>query len=383
MSNLWKELERYGQSLWYDNLSRNFISGGKIASMIDELGLSGITSNPSIFEKSISTSDEYDEDIEQGVREGLTTSEIYERLTTDDVRNAADVMRPVFERTHGADGFVSIEVDAMLAKKTSETIDAARRLWKIVDRPNVLIKIPGTPEGVPAIRQCLSEGINVNITLLFGIESYTSVAHAYVDALRDRNRRGEDVSRMASVASFFLSRVDTNVDKKLEAKIASSTMRGAADGAASAIRPLFGKAAIANAKLAYERYQEIFLGSEFADLKAAGARTQRCLWASTSTKNPKYSDVMYIEPIIGPDTVTTVPDETIEAFADHGKAANTLTQGVSEAHETIEQLRKIGIDTEQVAIELQVEGVKKFADAFDSLAKNLEKKRHSIEEAIV
>ena len=376
MSNPWKELERYGQSLWYDNLSRNFITNGKIASMIEGLGLGGITSNPSIFEKSISASDEYDDDIQQGVRDGLTTAELYERLTTDDVRSAADVMRPVFDRTQGADGFVSIEVVAKLATNTQGTIEAARRLWKTVDRPNIMIKIPGTPEGVPAIRQCLSEGININITLLFGIGSYTDVAHAYLDALRERMKRGEDVSRIASVASFFLSRVDTNVDKTLEAKI------GAAEGVASAIRPLLGQAAIANAKLAYERYQEIFLGSEFADLKAAGARPQRCLWASTSTKNPKYSDVMYIEPIIGPDTVTTVPDETIEAFADHGKSANTLSQGVEEAHETIEQLSKIGIDTEQVAVELQVEGVKKFADAFNSLAKNLEKKRHSIQEAI-
>ncbi|HEX5315494.1 MAG TPA: transaldolase, partial [Candidatus Kapabacteria bacterium] len=282
MSNSWKELERYGQSLWYDNLSRNFITNGKIASMIEELGLGGITSNPSIFEKSISGSDEYDEDIQQGVRDGLTTTQLYERLTTDDVRNAADVMRPVYDRTNGADGFVSIEVDARLAKKTKETIEAARRLWKIVDRPNVMIKIPGTPEGVPAIRQCLSEGININITLLFGIQSYSDVAHAYLDALRDRKNRGEDISRMASVASFFLSRVDTRVDKKLEAKT------GAADGAASAMRPLLGKAAVANAKLAYERYREIFQGAEFAELRALGARPQRCLWASTSTKNPKY-----------------------------------------------------------------------------------------------
>ncbi|SRR5581483_6144019 len=376
MSNRWKELERHGQSLWYDNLSRNFITNGQIARMIEELGLRGITSNPSIFEKSISTSDEYDEDIEQGIRDGLSTSELYERLTTDDVRNAADVMRPVFDRTNGLDGYVSIEVDARLAKKTDETIQAARRLWKTVDRPNVMIKIPGTEEGIPAIRQCLSEGININITLLFGIESYVQVAHAYLAALRERKKRGEDISRIASVASFFLSRVDTNVDKKLDAKI------GAADGAAHELRTLAGKAANANAKLAYEQFLKIFHGPEFAELKAVGARPQRCLWASVSTKNPKYSDVLYIEPLIGPETVTTVPDETIEAFADHGTVADTLAQGMVEAHETIEKLRNHGIDTEQVAVELQVEGVKKFIDAFDSLAKNLEQKRHSIEETI-
>jgi transaldolase len=373
MTNPWKEVERLGQSLWYDNLSRAFISGGKIAGMIEELGLRGITSNPSIFEKSISTGDEYDADIEKAIHDGLTTSEIYERLTTDDVRNAADVMRPVFDRTNGVDGYVSIEVEPRLANNTNETILAARRLWKTVNRPNVMIKIPGTPEGIPAIRQCLTEGININITLLFGIENYEQVAHAYLDALHDRKQRGEDISRMASVASFFLSRVDTNVDEKLNAK------RSASNGDVSAIQALLGKAANANAKIAYEHYLEIFHGPEFAGLKAAGAMPQRCLWASVSTKNPKYSDVMYIEPLIGPETVSTVPDETIEAFADHGKVTDTLATGTREAHETIEQLRKIGIDTEHVATELQVEGVKKFADAFESLSNNLDKKRHAIE----
>ncbi len=375
MTNRWKEVERLGQSLWYDNLSRAFITGGKIAGMIGELGLRGITSNPSIFEKSISTGNEYDADIEKAIHDGLTTSEIYERLTTDDVRNAADVMHPVFDRTNGVDGYVSIEVEPRLANNTEETIEAARRLWKTVNRPNIMIKIPGTPEGIPAIRQCLTEGININITLLFGIENYEQVAHAYLDALRDRKQRGEDITRMASVASFFLSRVDTNVDEKLNAKMGSS------NGDGSAIQSLLGKAANANAKIAYEHYLEIFHGPMFANLKAAGAMPQRCLWASVSTKNPKYSDVMYIEPLIGPETVSTVPDETIEAFANHGKVADTLSTGTREAHETIEQLRKIGIDTEQVATELQVEGVKKFADAFESLGNNLEKKRHTIEAA--
>ena len=376
MPNRWKEIERYGQSLWYDNLSRSFITEGKIARMIDELGLRGITSNPSIFEKSISKGAVYDEDIEQGVRDGLSTNEIYERLTTDDVRNAADILRPVYDRTESLDGYVSIEVDAKLAKQTEETIDAARRLWKIVDRPNIFIKIPGTAEGVPAIRQCLREGINVNVTLLFGIESYTQVANAYLEALRERKQNGEDLSRIASVASFFLSRVDTNVDKKLDAKL------GAADGAASQIRELYGAAAIANAKLAYERYLKIFRGPQFQDLKSAGARPQRCLWASVSTKNPKYSDVKYIEPLIGAETVTTVPDETLEAFEAHGTVADTLATGVPDARDVIERLKKIGIDTEQVAAELQVEGVRKFADAFEELAKNLDAKRHTIQEAI-
>ncbi len=376
MPNPWKEVEQLGQSLWYDNLSREFIQSGKIARMIDELGLRGITSNPTIFEKAISASDIYDADIDAGVRQGLSTDAIYERLTTDDVRAAADMLRPVFDRTNGIDGFVSIEVDPRIASNADASIEAARRLWKTVDRPNVMIKIPGTPECMPAIRQCLSEGINVNITLLFGIENYTDVAHAYLGALRERQKRGEDITKIASVASFFLSRVDTNVDAELQAKVATM------NGGDREMDALMGTAAVANAKLAYERFQSIFHGSEFADLLKAGARPQRCLWASVSTKNPKYRDVMYIEPLIGPETVTTVPDETIVAFADHGKAADTLTLGIQQAHKTVDKLRSLGIDTERVARELQIDGVKKFSDSFGVLAQKLESKRHAIEAAV-
>ncbi|MDP4200446.1 MAG: transaldolase [Bacteroidota bacterium] len=375
MPNRWKQVEQIGQSLWYDNLSREFIQNGTIARMIEDVGLRGITSNPTIFEKAISSSEIYDDDIQSCIREGLSTDAIYERLTTDDVRAAADIMRPVFDRTNGLDGFVSIEVDPRIAAEADASVEAARRLWKTVDRPNVMIKIPGTPECIPAIRQCLAEGININITLLFGIENYTEVAHAYLAALRDRLANGKDVTKIASVASFFLSRVDTNVDKKLETKIA------AMNGEGNEMRKLLGLAAVANAKLAYERYLSIFKGPEFADLTIAGAQPQRCLWASVSTKNPKYSDIMYIEPLIGPETVTTVPDETIQAFGDHGAVSNTLATNVAEAHKTVERLGLLGIDMERVASELQVEGVKKFSESFGVLAQKLDAKRHEIEQA--
>lgn len=338
--------------------------------MIADVGLRGITSNPSIFEKSISNGREYDADIQSAIRGGRTTNEIYDQLTTDDVRAAADRMRTVYDATNGLDGYVSIEVDPNLAYKTEESIAAARRLWTTIGRPNIMIKIPGTPEGVAAVRQLLSEGINVNITLLFGIQNYTEVANAYLAGAEAFRAAGGDVSKLASVASFFLSRVDSTIDDRL-AKLDSDDAR-----------MLMGKAGVANAKLAYKRYQEIFSGSAFEKLRAAGARPQRCLWASVSTKNPAYSDVMYIEPLVGAETVTTVPDETIVAFQDHGTAGNTLTEGMNDAQRTIARLRELGIDTEKVAAELQSEGVRKFEDAFASLAANLEKKRHAMEEAM-
>jgi len=378
MANKWLAIQQFGQSLWYDNMSRSFVSSGALQKMIDEVGLLGITSNPAIFEKAISKGKDYDADIQSGVQAGLTTDEIYDRLTTDDIRSAADVLRPVYDRTNKVDGYVSIEVDPRLANETQKSIEAARRLWKTVDRPNIMIKIPGTPAGIPAIQQLLTEGININITLLFGLENYTQVAHAYINAVKERISKGEEVSGLASVASFFLSRVDTNVDKKLEDKLASTESPNEKEE----LQSMMGKAAVANAKLAYERYLEIFKGEAFSNLAKQGAKVQRCLWASVSTKNPSYSDVMYIEPLIGPETVTTVPDETIEAFADHGTTANTLAEGMKDAHNVIDTLKRYGIDSEQVAEELQIDGVKKFEDAFAALTKNLEAKRHVIEEAM-
>jgi transaldolase len=378
MANRWLEIEQFGQSLWYDNMSRSFVSSGALKKMIGEFGLKGITSNPSIFEKSISKGKDYDADIQRFIKEGLSTDEIYERLTTDDIRAAADVLREVYDRTDGIDGFVSIEVDPRLADDSEGSVEAARRIWATIGRPNIMIKIPGTPAGLSVIEQLLTEGINVNITLLFGLASYTAVANAYLKALQTRISNGSEVSRLASVASFFLSRVDTNVDKLITAKLDLAKD----EDERAELKSLLGTAANANAKLAYERFNELFHGDAFVDLHAAGARVQRCLWASVSTKNPAYSDVLYIEPLIGPETVTTVPDETISAFADHGKVENTLALGIEDAHWAIDTLKNHGIDTELVADELQVEGVQKFIEAFEALAANLEKKRTSLAEAI-
>jgi transaldolase len=367
--NTWKKVGELGQSLWYDNIGRSFITSGGLQQMVDDLSLKGVTSNPSIFEKSISNGKEYDDDIRALIDAGKPTHEIYEKLTTDDVRLAADILHDVYIATKGEDGYVSIEVDPTLAHNTEETIEQAEHLWKIVDRANIMIKIPGTPLGLPAIRKTISEGINVNVTLLFGIENYTQVAHAYVNGLNDRLKAGKEISGIRSVASFFLSRVDTNVDKLLAEK-------------GLEYQDLLGKAANANAKLAYERYKEIFYGKDFEVVQKAGGHVQRCLWASVSTKNPAFSDVLYIEPLIGKETVTTVPDDTLKAFADHGIASDTLSSGLEKAHKTIDTLRSIGIDTEKVAEELQIDGVKKFEEAFHNLLGVLEAKRRQVAEAV-
>ena len=347
------ELARYGQSYWLDDLSRRMIENGDLERRVTEEGLTGVTNNPAIFNAALTGSEDYDQLIRQWA--GQHASHIYETLIVADVRDACDILRVVYDRTEGRDGFVSLEVSPQLARDTQGSIVEARRLWKAVDRPNLFIKIPGTPEGVPAIETLLIEGININVTLLFSIERYEAVAHAYVRALERRKVQHERIDRLASVASFFLSRIDTLVDEKLQAR--------AKLGDAIA-KSLLGQCAVANAKLAYQRFKETAASTRWKELERAGASPQRLLWASTSTKNPAYHDLMYVQPLIGPQTVTTLPSQTIEAFADHGKAAATLEQGIKEAWQVTVDLKKTGIDLTHVSNQLLDEGIDKFKKAY-------------------
>ena len=347
------DLAKYGQSYWLDDLSRRMIENGELKRRVTEEGLGGVTDNPAIFNAALTSSDDYDEPIRQYA--GQHANHIYETLIVADVRDACDILRPVYDRTEGRDGFVSLEVSPQLARDAPGSIVEARRLWKAVERPNLFIKIPGTPEGVPAIETLLIEGINLNVTVLFSIESNEAVAHAYVRALERRKSQQEPVDRLASVASFFLSRIDTLVDEKLQAR--------AKLGDAVA-KNLLGKCAIANAKLAYQRFKETVASTRWKELERAGAVPQRLLWASTSTKNPAYHDLMYVEPLIGPQTVNTLPAKTIEAFADHGKTAPTLEQDIKEAWQATVDLKKTGIDYSHVADQLLEEGIDKFKKAY-------------------
>ncbi len=368
-------LHEHGQSYWLDNLTRTMLRDGALERRVREAGLRGVTSNPKIFDQAISGGAAYDEQIEELVRQGLAVDEIYERLAVDDVRSACDVLRPVFDESEGADGFVSLEVSPYLLHDTEATVDEARRLFDAVDRPNVLIKIPGSEAGVPAIEESLYRGINVNITLLFSIEAYEAVAHAYVDALERRAAEGLDVAGIGSVASFFLSRIDVLVDHLLGQRIQPEVSSG------DAPRPeqLLGRAAIANAKLAYQSFREIFSGERWQALADKGARVQRVLWASTSTKNPLYRDVRYVEPLIGPDTVNTLPDATIDAFADHGRVEpGTVDEGLDEAHALMDELEEVGIDFDAVTWQLLNEGMEKFVAPYDDLMRTLEAKREAI-----
>jgi transaldolase len=367
------ELQKLGQSVWMDSISRKILDDGELQRRIDE-GLQGMTSNPTIFEKAIGHSTDYDPEFRRLVAQKLEAEAIYDALTTADIRRALDLFRPVYDRTNGGDGFVSLEVSPLLAHDTKATLSEAKRLWGLLDRPNAMIKIPGTAEGLPAIEESLAAGLNINITLLFSVEAYEAVARAFLRALERRVKAGQPVDRISSVASFFVSRIDTEVDKRIEAKLKTET-----DPARKkALEGLLGKIAIANAKNAYAVFQRIFEGPEFAPLKAKGAKVQRPLWASVSTKNPKYPDTLYVSELIGPNTVSTIPPETIEAFKDHGKARLSLTEDMPGARQAVAKLGELGIDFKDVTDLLLKQGVESFEKSFEQLMKTIREKREKL-----
>jgi len=365
------DLEAFGQSVWLDYLSRNALENGELQKLIDQDGLSGLTSNPSIFEKAIAESNDYDNAIRTLALEGKNVDEIYQALTVEDIQHAADLFRPAFDRLEGGDGFVSLEVSPQLAHDTAGTIREARQLWAAVNRLNLFIKVPATREGLPAIQQLIGEGINVNITLLFGLPRYREVAEAYLIGLETRTAHGQPLAQVSSVASFFLSRIDTLIDPLLE-KSQPENWAG-----------LHGQVAIASAKVAYQMYQEIFGGERFRKLAQMGARSQRLLWASTGTKNPAYSDVKYIETLIGRETINTMPPETLNAYRDHGKPSSQLEEGTQEAYHVLESLHQAGIDLDALTQELEDEGVSKFSKAFEQLTATLQVKRAAASQEMV
>jgi transaldolase/glucose-6-phosphate isomerase len=368
-TNPLKALLSYGQSMWLDYIRRDLLTGGQLKTMIEEDGLRGMTSNPSIFEKAIGESSLYDDILKSlASRNDLDTTARYEQIAIRDIQGAADILRPVYESSQFKDGYVSLEVSPLLAMKTQETIDEGRRLWKTVNRENVMIKVPGTAEGLPAIRQLIGEGINVNVTLLFAQEVYEKVAEAYILGVEDLAKRGGNLKKMAGVASFFISRIDSLVDSMIDDKLKSADATQQ-----TLLQSLKGKVAIANGKLTYQRYQKIFSGPRWEALSSKGAQTQRVLWASTSTKNPAYRDVMYVEELIGPQTVNTMPPATIDAFRDHGRLRNSLTEDVAGAQNVMDDLAKAGISISEVTTKLTNDGVKLFADAFHKLLAVVEK----------
>ena len=360
-----------GQSAWQDDISRDMLNQGAIAKAIEETGIRGLTSNPTIFEKAIASGNAYDEAVAELVAQGVEDPSIFESVAVADIQAACDLFSELYESSNGGDGFVSIEVSPLGARDAETTEADARRLWKSVNRPNLMVKIPGTLEGSPVIQQMLDEGININVTLLFSVEAYERVARAYIEALKARHARGESIDRIASVASFFVSRVDALVDKQLDALIADTT-----DEARKAdLEALKGKAAVANAKLAYKKFQELFSGPEWETLAAAGAKVQRPLWASTSVKNPAYPDTLYVDELIGPDTVNTMPRPTIIAFLDHGTVARTVDTGVEEAAATMDALKSAGIDFQAVTDQLEEEGIAAFIKSYESLLSGVASKR--------
>ena len=363
-----KELAALGQSIWLDYIRRNLIVSGELGRLIEEDGLRGMTSNPSIFEKAIAESHDYDEDVRAMAREGKAVTEIYDALSLGDVQSAADEFRSVYDKTDGKDGYVSLEVNPHLAHDTTGTIEEARRLWTALARPNVLIKVPATADGLPAIQQLISEGISVNVTLLFGLPRYRQVADAYIAGIEARAAQGKPVKHVASVASFFVSRIDALVDPLLENRVTQGGRE------ADVGKQVLGQVAVASAKMAYQMYKEIFGSDRFKKLADKGARAQRLLWASTGTKNPDYSDVKYIDSLIGPDTVNTVPVETLDAYRDHGDPKARLEQDVERAGWVVERLSDLGINIDKVTQQLEDEGVEKFNKPFDKLMETLAKR---------
>ncbi|MGH9365664.1 MAG: transaldolase [Thermoanaerobaculia bacterium] len=373
--NRLKKLRELGQSVWYDYIRRDIYTTDRLSRLIREDGLAGMTSNPTIFQKAIAETDLYDQDIRRFAEAGDDTVRLFERLEVEDVRCAADLFRPVYDTTGGDDGFVSIEVGPHLANDTQGSIAEAKRLWKECDRPNAMVKIPGTAAGIPAIRACLADGININITLLFSVERYRQVMEAYLSAMEERLRGGKPVEKIRSVASFFVSRVDTNADKKLDALAKDSN---SAEEKRRRARELRGKLAIANARLAYQAYEEIFGGARFSSLKSRGVRIQRPLWASTSTKDPAYPELYYVEALIAPNTVDTMPPETFEAYRTRGEPKVRIHDDLTGAHAILRGLSELSIDQKRIFRELEEDGVKKFSDSYDALLKALEEKEKAM-----
>jgi transaldolase/glucose-6-phosphate isomerase len=372
-ANPLKRLLSEGQSPWLDFIRRGFLADGSLKRLVDEDGLGGVTSNPSIFEKAMGSGTDYDEAFKQLAADGThDAAAIYETMAVADIQHATEILRPVYERSGGLDGFVSLEVSPYLALREEDTVAEAHRLWAWVDRPNLMVKVPGTPQCVPAIRQLIADGININVTLLFSIDSYKAVAEAYVAGLEERLGKGEDIRRISSVASFFVSRIDAQIDKKIDERVASG------DAERAALTALRGKVAIANAKLAYVWYQAFVAGERWAKLKAAGANPQRLLWASTGTKDHAYSDVRYVEELIGRDTVNTIPPATMDAFRDHGHVRPSLTEGVDEARHVLAEAERLGLDLPAVTKHLVADGVRLFADAADGLLLAVARKRASL-----
>ena len=357
------QLQDFDQSVWLDSISRGLVQSGQLQALVDNDGLRGMTSNPAIFEKAISGSDDYRDQLRALHAAGKSTVEIYEAVAITDIQSACDVLRPVYDASDGEHGLVSLEVSPELAFDTEGTIAEVRRLWNQVDRPNLMIKIPATDEGVPAVQQMLTEGHNVNITLMFSLTDYDNVAEAYISALEARAAAGKPIDRIASVASFFVSRIDTLADELLEARVQAGETRA---------QEIMGQVAIANAKVAYQHFLEFFKSERFRKLEAKGARVQRVLWASTSTKNPAYSDVMYVDTLIGPHTVNTLPDDTMDAFRDHGTLAQTVDTSAAEAQAVLDALKAVGVDYNAMTRQLQQEGVDKFVQPYHTLLERIE-----------